>query len=269
MPAIPIPLLDIRSNREANDVQDQIALLERCLRTGSELSGELPSYDQLRYEFSTRWRRRGQLPRKLEDFSQRPVSIPVVSFFAGAGGLDLGLEAAGFQHAACIEVNSIFCQTLRLNRPQWQVVGPPDSTGDVSEYETVALKLERLVGKRELRRSVFVGGPPCQPFSVAANQRFSKSGDKFKRIGFKHKSHGNLLFDFVWLIEAFRPMAFLIENVLGSWRSIWPTDRSSHGFALLGRVFRASSAGSAGCSVWCATVQEESVHCRHKREAGV
>src|SRR6185437_5542462 len=62
---------------------------------------------------------------------------------------------------------------------------------------------------------LFVGGPPCQPFSIAANQRFAKWGKNFKRTGFAHELNGNLLFDFVKLIEAFRPKAFIIENVPG------------------------------------------------------
>ena len=62
---------------------------------------------------------------------------------------------------------------------------------------------------------MFVGGPPCQPFSIAANQRFAKSGDNFKRVGFAHERNGNLLFDYVGLILKFRPKVFLIENVPG------------------------------------------------------
>ena len=62
---------------------------------------------------------------------------------------------------------------------------------------------------------VFHGGPPCQPFSIAANQRFSKSGENFKRVGFAHEKYGDLLFGYVWYIKEFRPRAFLIENVAG------------------------------------------------------
>ena len=62
---------------------------------------------------------------------------------------------------------------------------------------------------------MFIGGPPCQPFSIAANQRFSKDGPNFKRVGFQHESNGSLLFDFVDLIIEFRPAAFVMENVPG------------------------------------------------------
>ncbi len=60
-----------------------------------------------------------------------------------------------------------------------------------------------------------VGGPPCQPFSIAANQRFSKSDDNYKRIGFSHEKNGNLLFDFINLVLKFKPKVFIIENVPG------------------------------------------------------
>lgn len=64
-------------------------------------------------------------------------------------------------------------------------------------------------------KGIFIGGPPCQPFSIAANQRFSKNGDNFKRTGFAHEKNGNLLFDYVWFIEKYLPKAFVIENVPG------------------------------------------------------
>ena len=62
---------------------------------------------------------------------------------------------------------------------------------------------------------VFHGGPPCQSFSIAANQRFSKDDNNFKRKGFDDEEKGTLIFDYIWFIEKFRPVAFLIENVAG------------------------------------------------------
>lgn len=174
------------------------------------------TYDDLQY--STR--ERLSVPRPLyftlDDFRQKEHEIPVVSFFSGAGGLDLGFEAAGFSHQALVEHKELFCETLRRNRPEWRVIGPPQTPGDVSEHEDLTTCLQEVIGRSKRGfDGVFVGGPPCQPFSIAANQRFSKSGDNFKRIGFAHEEHGNLLFDFISLIKAFRPAAFLIENVTG------------------------------------------------------
>ena len=57
--------------------------------------------------------------------------------------------------------------------------------------------------------------PPCQSFSIAANQRFSKDGEHFKRTGFEDEEKGTLIFDYIWFIKKFKPLAFLIENVEG------------------------------------------------------
>jgi DNA (cytosine-5)-methyltransferase 1 len=177
------------------------------------LSGAGKSYDDLVYEraFEKQWT--GGSPSKLSDFSQRVHGVPVVSFFTGCGGMDLGFEQIGFEHVAAFEYNEIFCRTLRKNRPGWKVFGPPYSSGDVSKFEEVRDALEPLISKPF--DGVFIGGPPCQPFSIAANQRFSRSGDNFKRVGFAHEKNGNLLFDYVRLIIEFRPKVFVVENVPG------------------------------------------------------
>jgi DNA (cytosine-5)-methyltransferase 1 len=62
---------------------------------------------------------------------------------------------------------------------------------------------------------MIVGGPPCQPFSVAAAQRFLKDDSRFKRVGFSSKDKGQLIFSYVNLICQLKPKAFLIENVPG------------------------------------------------------
>ncbi len=64
-------------------------------------------------------------------------------------------------------------------------------------------------------QGVFHGGPPCQSFSIAANQRFSKTDENFKRRGFNDEEKGMLIFDYIWFIKKFKPLAFLIENVSG------------------------------------------------------
>ena len=171
------------------------------------------SYNDLVYYNSYSKNYKKVRPLGLSDFCAPSRSIPVVSFFSGCGGLDLGLEAAGFSHLACVEINETFCKTIRRNRPTWTVFGPPVHSGDVSEVDKIIPSLEAMITSPF--EGLFVGGPPCQPFSIAANQRFAKSGDKFKRIGFAHEKNGNLLFDFISLIKHFRPLAFLIENVPG------------------------------------------------------
>ena len=171
------------------------------------------SFDQLRYETSLTKRWSGNAPKSLSDFQIMEHEIPIVSFFTGCGGIDLGFEAAGFKHIAAFEFNELFCKTLRKNRPQWNVFGPPTTSGDVSETSQVIETLKEHVPNNF--EGVFVGGPPCQPFSIASNQRFAKSGENFKRVGFEHQTNGNLLYNFVSIIEHFRPACFLIENVVG------------------------------------------------------
>lgn len=172
------------------------------------------SYDDLIYEQYERPTLDRSQSLSLIDFAQKSNGIPVVSFFSGAGGLDLGFETAGFSHIALVEKNELFCETLRHNRPSWNIFGPPTFSGDVSDTEAVIEILSAQIGSKPFE-GVFVGGPPCQPFSIAANQRFSKTSDNFKRVGFSHETNGNLLFEYIEQIKHFRPSAFLIENVPG------------------------------------------------------
>ncbi len=170
-------------------------------------------YDNLIYENSHSKKWLGRKPRLLNDFTSKKTNIPIVSFFTGCGGIDLGFEALGYKHIAAFEINELFCKTLRKNRPKWKVFGPPTYSGDVSNFDETIKILEGLICPNF--DGIFVGGPPCQPFSIASNQRFSKKNKGFKRIGFEHEKNGNLFFDYINLIKYFKPTAFLIENVPG------------------------------------------------------
>lgn len=195
----------------------QKRLIASALRSDGDLCAVLAKegvdYDALVYERSNEKRWTGPGPRKLSDFSAKVDQVPIVSFFTGCGGMDLGFERLGFKHVAAFEYNEIFCRTLRKNRPTWRVFGPPFSGGDVSKFDEVKDQLDQLITKPF--EGVFIGGPPCQPFSIAANQRFARSGDNFKRVGFAHEKNGNLLFDYVRLIIEFLPSVFVVENVPG------------------------------------------------------
>ncbi len=205
------------SEQSTDRLRQQIRLLSKAERTDTPLSEVLRdaglSFDDLVYEDSRSKVWRGRRPFVLSDLEQPKNNIPLVSFFTGCGGMDLGFETAGFRHMAAFEFNELFCKTLRANRPKWRVFGPPTHSGDVSKFEEVSAALSSVI--KTPFEGVFVGGPPCQPFSIAANQRFAKWGDNFKRTGFSHEKNGNLLFDFVELIREFRPKAFVIENVPG------------------------------------------------------
>lgn len=196
--------------------RDQSSLMERAepgvdICDVMEASGK--SIDELVYAKSHTISWGGAKPPKLSSFKKIAKGVPIVSFFTGCGGMDLGFEAVGFEHKAAFEFNEIFCKTLRVNRPKWKVFGPPYHNGDVSKTSEIIEQLSPVIDAPF--EGVFVGGPPCQPFSIAANQRFSKSGDNFKRVGFAHAKNGNLLFNFVELVVHFQPAAFVIENVPG------------------------------------------------------
>lgn len=202
---------------DSHSFAEQERLVDAIAKRNGDLALELAEkglrYDDLVYERSGPRVYTGSLPLALGDISSLVKNVPLVSFFTGCGGLDLGFEAVGYSHVASFEINELFCKTLRRNRPDWKVFGPPVHSGDVSKFDEVADTLRGII--RAPFEGIFAGGPPCQPFSIAANQRFAKWGDNFKRTGFSHAKNGNLLFDFVRLIVEFQPRAFVIENVPG------------------------------------------------------
>ena len=195
----------------------QVKLIADAERTGEPFDRVLAragwSYDDLVYERSGAKAWNGRSAITLESLRSRDRRVPVVSFFTGCGGIDLGLEAVGFRHVAAFEHNELFCKTLRHNRPLWKVYGPPTHHGDVSHVTEISETLEKLI--KIPFEGLFVGCPPCQPFSIAANQRFAKSGTDFKRTGFANRENGNLFLDFVQIIVLCRPTTFLVENVPG------------------------------------------------------
>lgn len=190
------------------------ALVEQAISENIALSDLLrsknKSYDDLRYSSYEIAPFEKQAYKTLDDFKINANEVPTISFFSGAGGLDLGFEAAGFSHQGLFEKVPLFCETLKENRPEWNV-----RHNDVSVKDDITSALRDSIGSSKFKDGIFLGGPPCQPFSIAANQRYSKSGENFKRVGFSHETNGNLLFDYIDLILHFKPRAFLIENVPG------------------------------------------------------
>ena len=197
----------------------QKKLVAECIRNDKELSEALQkrqcTYDSLVYSDEADFDLLADLP-DIVPVDERPKvagGIPCVSFFSGAGGLDIGFECAGFSTIADVEIVPMFCDTLRRNGHK-HVIGPPNAAGDMSKPDDVIRDLEALGIERNFK-GVFHGGPPCQSFSVAANQRFNKAGANFKRTGFNHARLGNLLFCYIDVIRHFMPEVFLIENVDG------------------------------------------------------
>lgn len=138
--------------------------------------------------------------------------IKTISLFSGCGGLDLGFEASNFDVLFASDIFKEAAETLRHNNPNTFVFGPPYFSGDVSEIDVASL--ESLANIKGAEIDMIIGGPPCQPFSVAAAQRFLKSDTRFKRKGFESEK-GQLIFEYLRLIKEIKPKAFLIENVPG------------------------------------------------------
>jgi DNA (cytosine-5)-methyltransferase 1 len=200
-------------------LSEQVNLLERCIEQDIPLADALYqkglTYDTLRYEDYSGMVFVSTGSERLDDIEKTKPLIPAVSFFSGAGGLDIGFEYAGFDNLVSIEFNEIFCDTLRINNPSKAVIGPPLFDGDIRKHEYIAAEIEKVIGSVKPFDGVFHGGPPCQSFSIAANQRFAKDSENFKRQGFADEEKGELLFDYLWYIKLFKPLAFLIENVAG------------------------------------------------------
>ncbi len=87
----------------------------------------------------------------------------VIELFAGAGGLALGLEKAGFETLALIEVDKFAASTLKINRPEWRVI--QDDIANIS-----SLNLEEYFGLKKRDLDVLSGGAPCQAFSYAGKR---------------------------------------------------------------------------------------------------
>jgi DNA (cytosine-5)-methyltransferase 1 len=117
----------------------------------------------------------------------RQVQLSSVEICAGAGGQALGLEQAGYEHRALVEIEKDFCATLRLNRPHWNVIN-----GGVEHFSGLAYK----------GADFLAGGVPCPPFSKAG-----------KQLGADDER--NLFPEAIRLVDEIRPRAVMLENVRG------------------------------------------------------
>ena len=113
----------------------------------------------------------------------------VLELFAGAGGLALGFEKAGLNCVALNEIDKWACQTLRENRPNWNILEGDVKTFDFSTYRD--------------KVDVVAGGFPCQSFSYAG-----------KRLGFKD-ARGTLFYEFARVVKEVNPPICIGENVKG------------------------------------------------------
>jgi len=113
--------------------------------------------------------------------------LTCVEICAGAGGQALGLARAGFTHVALVEYEPDYCQVLKQNRPEWNVLCADVRDFDGTLYQGVDL---------------LAGGVPCPPFSIAG-----------KQLG--KKDERDLFPEAIRLIKEIKPRAVMLENVRG------------------------------------------------------
>jgi len=116
-------------------------------------------------------------------------SVTAIELFAGAGGLALGLEQAGICTVEYVEFEKACCETLKTNRPEWNVICDDIHNVDFTEYSG--------------QIDIVTGGFPCQAFSYAG-----------KKLGFED-TRGTLFHEFARCVQQVRPKMFLAENVRG------------------------------------------------------
>jgi DNA (cytosine-5)-methyltransferase 1 len=114
-------------------------------------------------------------------------NVRSIEICAGAGGQALGLEQAGFSHAALVEIDKDACNTLRMNRPHWNVIEQDVKSFSAKQYHGIGL---------------LAGGVPCPPFSVAGKQLGADDGR-------------DLFPEALRLVKECNPKAVMLENVKG------------------------------------------------------
>ena len=114
--------------------------------------------------------------------SKKPT---VIELFAGAGGMAIGLEKAGFETKMLVEIDKNCVETLKINRPKWNIV-----------HEDI-----QKINFKGMKADVVTGGFPCQAFSHAGN-----------KLGFDD-TRGTLFYEFARAVKEIKPQIFLAENV--------------------------------------------------------
>jgi DNA (cytosine-5)-methyltransferase 1 len=142
---------------------------------------QLESFEQAQLLFNSSWDKEIKIKPKR--------SYKLIELFAGAGGLAIGLEKAGLDSVLLNEIDKHACNTLRKNRPDWNVV-----EGNVSNIAFTKHKNEI---------DILTGGFPCQAFSYAGN-----------KLGFED-ARGTLFFEFARAVKETNPKVLLAENVRG------------------------------------------------------
>lgn len=123
---------------------------------------------------------------------QRPIAVDL---FAGAGGMTLGFEQAGFDVLAAVEIDPIHCATHEYNFPYVSIL-----CRNVETVSGLEIRNYSKIGHRDI--DVVFGGPPCQGFSLIGKRAFDDP-------------RNSLMFHFIRLVTELKPKYFVLENVPG------------------------------------------------------
>lgn len=132
----------------------------------------------------------------MEKRKQETTKYQSIELFAGAGGLALGLEMAGFNHIGLIEFDKFAACTLKTNRPKWNVI-----CENIENVASRDLEKEFEISKGEL--DLLSGGAPCQSFSYAG-----------KRLGLED-IRGTMFYHYATFLNKLQPKMFVFEIVRG------------------------------------------------------
>ncbi len=126
---------------------------------------------------------------EVSNYVEPKQECSVIELFAGAGGLAIGMEKAGLKCVALNEIDKWACQTLRKNRPKWNVL-----EGDIKDFN---------FSEYDKKVDVVTGGFPCQAFSYAG-----------KKLGL-NDARGTLFYEFARVVQEVQPLICIGENVRG------------------------------------------------------
>lgn len=126
---------------------------------------------------------------KKQKFEKPKRDFTMIELFAGAGGMALGMERCGFKSLLLNEIDKYACETLRKNRPNWNVIESSITGVDFRKYRDQV--------------DIVTGGFPCQAFSYAG-----------KKLGFED-TRGTMFFEFARCLRETNPKTFMAENVRG------------------------------------------------------
>ncbi|WP_157943352.1 DNA cytosine methyltransferase [Nostoc sp. CENA543] len=162
--------------------------------------------------------------------SRNNKDLTAISLFSGGGGLDLGLSLAGFYFKYANDEVKYYCDTIAHNFPDCIT-----EAKDVRELK--GLEIKKLINSNNI--ALIAGGPPCQSFSILG-----------KRESFTDL-RGQLVFEYIRLINEIKPKAFVFENVPGlltlnkgkDWEKLYYHFKSETGYDIHTDILNAADYG--------------------------